>query len=193
MDATPTPRSAGPDRRAGWKRGRLVTMLAVVCVVVYALDQATKALALARLTEGQPVEVVDGILQLRLVFNPGAAFSLGTGVTWLLTLVAVVVVVVVVRIAARLGSRGWAVALGLLLAGALGNLTDRLVRPPGFARGHVIDFLELPNWPVFNVADSSICVSAVVIVVLGLRGIRVDGRRERDEKTAAAESDDARA
>lgn len=194
MDATPNPQSAVPVRRTGPRRGRgrLVTLLVVVCVVVYALDQVTKALALARLTEGQVVEVVDGILQLRLVFNPGAAFSVGTGITWLLTIVAVVVVVVVVRIAAKLGSRGWAVALGLLLAGALGNLTDRLVRPPGFARGHVIDFLELPNWPVFNVADSAICVAAACIVVLGFRGIGVDGRREKDT-TTADESDDARA
>lgn len=189
MDTTPDTDAAPADDRArGRSRGRMVVVLAVICASVYALDQATKALALARLTVGEPVEVVDGILRLRLVFNPGAAFSLATGMTWLLTLVAVVVVVVVVRTAARLGSRGWAVGLGLLLGGALGNLTDRLVRPPGFARGHVIDFLEVPNWPVFNVADSSISVAAALIVVLGFRGIGVDGRRERDVKKAGAAS-----
>jgi signal peptidase II len=195
MDATPaaTPAHRDDRPRPDRRRGRLVLLLAAICATVYALDQATKALALARLTQGEPVEVLDGVLQLRLVFNPGAAFSLASGMTWLLTVVAVVVVVVVVRTATRLGSRGWAVALGLLLAGALGNLTDRLVRPPGFARGHVIDFLELPNWPVFNVADSSISVAAGLIVVLGLRGIGVDGRRERDEHQAAAPSGSSRA
>lgn len=189
----PDAAGSGTAERPRRDRGRLLLLLTCICAVVYALDQSTKALALARLTEGQPVEVIDGVLRLRLVFNPGAAFSLATGLTWLLTIVAVVVVVVVVRIAARLGSRGWAVALGLLLAGALGNLTDRLVRPPGFARGHVIDFLELPNWPVFNVADSSICVAAALIVVLGFRGIGVDGRREHTRSKAPAEGGSASA
>lgn len=195
MDASSPADPGHPDAPAAPRRdrGRLLVLLTSICVTVYALDQATKALALAQLTRGQPVEVVDGILQLRLVFNPGAAFSLATGMTWLLTLVAVAVVLVVVRIAARLGSRGWAVALGLLLAGALGNLTDRLVRPPGFARGQVTDFIELPNFPVFNVADSSISVAAVLIVVLGFRGIGVDGRRERVQRRAAAGSEPPRA
>lgn len=189
MDPSPPAAERAPHRPRG--RGRLLGLLTAICVVVYSADQVTKALALEFLDDGQPVEVIDGILQLRLVFNPGAAFSIATGLTWLLTLVATVVVIVVIRIARRLGSRGWAVALGLLLAGALGNLTDRFVRPPGFARGHVIDFVELPNFPVFNVADSSITVAAVLIVLLGLRGIGVDGRRDRSPE--AAESGSARA
>ena len=189
MDATPGTDDM-PHRTSG--RGRLVTMLAVICATVYALDQVTKALALEHLEGRDPVQVLDSILQLRLVFNPGAAFSIATGMTWLLTIVACVVVFVVIRIAGRLGSRGWAVALGLLLAGALGNLTDRFVRPPGFGRGHVIDFIELPNWPVFNVADSSICTAAALIVLLGLRGISVDGTRER-ARQETSESGSARA
>jgi signal peptidase II len=88
-------------------------------------------------------------------------------------------VVACLRLAGRLGSRGWAVALGLLLGGALGNVTDRMVRSPGPLRGHVVDFLQLPHWPVFNLADASICVAAVIVMVLSVRGIRVDGSRDR--------------
>jgi signal peptidase II len=169
-------------------RRRLMATLVLVAGLVLAVDQVTKRLALRHLEENVRVPVVGDLLQLRLVFNPGAAFSIGTGMTWLLTLIAVVVVVVVARVARGLGSRWWAVALGLLLGGALGNLVDRLTRPPGFARGHVVDFLELPRWPVFNVADSAISVAAVLIVVLALRGVGVDGRREgarRDEPQEA--------
>ncbi|MEJ5944496.1 signal peptidase II [Pseudokineococcus basanitobsidens] len=147
--------------------------------VVYGLDQLTKALAVARLQPGDPVPLVPGVLDLYLLYNPGAAFSLATGLTWVLTVVAVGVVVAVVLVARRIGSRGWVAALGLLLGGALGNLTDRLLREPGFAQGHVVDFLRLPRWPVFNLADAAIVVGAVLVVVLTFRGVGVDGTRER--------------
>lgn len=168
------------DAHAGSIRSRrsLTIALSAVAAFVYLLDQVTKLAAVAYLDPGRAVPLVDGVLQLRLIRNPGAAFGMATGLTWLLTLVALIVVVVVVGVARRLGSRGWALALGLLLGGALGNLTDRLLREPGFARGHVVDFLELSRWPVFNVADSSIVAAAVLIGVLGLRGIGVDGARE---------------
>lgn len=175
MDDRP---GTAPAPTPATRRRRLVGVLALLAALVLLADQLTKALAVRYLDENAPVPVVGEILQLRLVFNPGAAFSIGTGMTWLLTIVAVVVVVVVAHVARGLGSRGWAVALGLLVGGALGNLVDRLTRPPGFARGHVVDFLELPRWPVFNLADSAISVAAVLIVVLALRGIGVDGRRE---------------
>ena len=165
-----------------------MVLFAVVAVAVYAADQATKALAVARLEPGVPVEVLGPVLRLNLLRNPGAAFSLATGATWVFTLVAVVVAAAVVRYARRLGSRVWAVALGLLLAGAVGNLTDRLARAPGFARGHVVDFLQLPRWPVFNVADSAICVAAVLVVLLALRGVDVDGARSRSASSRAAPS-----
>jgi signal peptidase II len=174
MNPHDTPRDGGRSRP---RRGHLLAVLWTLAAGVYALDQATKWLAVRHLTDREPVQVVGELLQLRLLYNPGAAFSVATGMTWILTILAAVVVVVIVRVSARLGSRGWAVALGLLLGGALGNLTDRLVRAPGFARGHVVDFLELPNWPVFNVADSSICLAAVCVVLLGLRGIGLDGQR----------------
>lgn len=160
------------------RRRRLVLALTALSACVYVLDQVTKVLAVNRLEPGVSVEVVGEWLRLTLTRNPGAAFSLATGMTWVLTVIAIGVVVVVVRSARRLGSRGWAVALGLLLGGALGNLTDRLLRAPGVGRGHVVDFLQLPNWPVFNIADMAIVSAAVLIALLGFRGIGVDGQRE---------------
>lgn len=159
------------------KARRLRRFLAAVALVGLAADQVTKALAVALLTPGEPVPVAGQVLQLVLLRNPGAAFSFATGATWIFTIIATVVVVAVLRVSRKLGSRAWALALGLLLAGATGNLVDRLVRAPGFARGHVVDFLALPNWPVFNVADSMICTAAALIVVLALRGVEIDGRR----------------
>lgn len=159
-------------------RRRLLVLLSLVCVLGYAADQVTKWLALQNLSETEVVPLVDGWLALRLLFNPGAAFSLGEGTTWLFTAVAVVVVVVIVRVSRRLGSRRWAVALGLLLSGALGNLTDRLVREPGLGRGHVIDFIAYRDWFVGNVADIWIVGAAAAIALLGLVGIGPDGSRE---------------
>ena len=153
---------------------------AVVAASVLVLDQATKLWAERALDDQATRDVIGDWLQLRLVYNPGAAFSLGTGYTVLLTLIAIGVVVVVVRMARNLGSRGWAWALGLLLGGALGNVTDRIFRDPAPFRGHVVDFIELPNWPVFNVADSAICVAATFFVVLSCLGVHLDGRRSAE-------------
>lgn len=150
---------------------------ALVAFGVYVLDQATKWWAQRELTVGVPRHVVDGWFELDLTHNAGAAFSMGTGYTVILTLVAIGVVLICLRVASRLGSTAWAVALGLLLGGALGNVTDRIFRSPGPLRGHVVDFMRLPHWPIFNVADASICVAAVLFVVLSLRGVRLDGSR----------------
>ncbi|MDQ1294766.1 MAG: signal peptidase [Actinomycetota bacterium] len=149
------------------------------------LDQVTKAWAVAELTGRRPVEAIDGILQLHLVRNSGAAFSFASGTTWIFTVIASVVAVVIVRVSRRLGSLWWAVSLGLLLGGALGNLLDRLFRAPGFGTGHVVDFLELPHWPVFNVADSCIVAAACVLSLTTLRGIEVDGTRYTPSKNGA--------
>lgn len=167
--ADPALAATTPARRLG--------IFAAVALVAYALDQASKWLAVERLSGRAPVEVVEGLLQLRLVRNSGAAFSIGGGATLLFTLVALAVVAVVLRTARRLRSVPWALALGLLLGGALGNLTDRVLRPPAPLRGHVIDFLELPHWPVFNVADMAIVSSAALIVLLTLLGHHLDGTR----------------
>jgi len=166
-DSASLPEATRPPRR--------LLLFAALAAVVYALDLATKTLAVAQLEGREPVSLLGGLLTLRLTRNPGAAFSLGTGYTVALTVVAIGVVVVVVRLSSRLRSAGWAVALGLLLGGACGNLTDRLVRAPGPMRGHVVDFLELPHWPVFNVADSAIVAAAALVVLQSLRGVRLDG------------------
>ena len=130
------------DGAAPVRRPRLTLALGVTAALVLLADQASKIFAVRQLTGNVPVPVIDGWLQFRLVRNPGAAFSMATGMTWVLTIIAVVVSVVVVRISRNLGSRWWALALGFLLGGALGNLIDRLFRAPGFARGHVVDFIE---------------------------------------------------
>lgn len=177
MQITPGTSLTQAPPRPSRARARLVTALALVAVLVYVVDQVSKALAVRHLTPGDPVRLVGSVLQLRLIRNPGAAFSLATGMTWVLTGVAVVVVVVVLRSSRRLGSRGWALALGLLLGGALGNLTDRLVREPGVGRGHVVDFIDYNGLFVGNVADIAIVVAAVLVGLLGLRGIGLDGAR----------------
>lgn len=171
--------TAQPTRRLG--------LFAVLAAAVLVADVVTKALAVAYLGGEPAVRLLGGSIYLVLFRNPGAAFSLATGMTWVLTLVALGVVVVILRAASRLRSAGWAVALGLLLGGALGNLGDRLFRAPGPLQGHVVDFVSLfaPDgsvWPVFNVADASICIGAALLVVLALTGRELDGthRTTRD-------------
>ncbi|SFQ31872.1 signal peptidase II [Amycolatopsis arida] len=182
---------AGPDQpdSAGGvddtdRPPRRIALIGLVALVVLALDVATKVLATATLEGRAPVEVLGGLVYLQLVRNPGAAFSMATGMTWLLTIVAMAVVVAIVWLARRLRSTGWAIGLGLVLAGALGNLVDRIFRAPGPLRGHVVDFVSVfaPNgdvWPVFNVADSAIVVGAALIVLLSLLGRDYDGTSSR--------------
>ena len=156
---------------------RRVGALLTVALVVLGIDLVTKLVAVAQLTEAEMVEVLDGVLRLRLVRNPGAAFGVAQGLTIALTVIAVVVILVILRISRRLRSPGWAVGFGMVLGGAIGNLVDRLFRAPGPLRGHVVDFLELPHFPVFNVADSAIVTGGVLLVLLSLFGITYDGRR----------------
>ena len=160
------------------RSARLVPLVVVLALVVLGLDQLTKWRAMETLVQGRRIDLVGSLLGLEIVFNPGAALSIATGMTWVLTLIAAVVVVVVARASRRLGSRLWAVAFGLLLGGALGNLVDRFFRPPGPARGHVVDFIAYGNWFVGNVADIAIVVAAVLVVLQTLRGVRLDGTRE---------------
>ena len=158
---------------AGGEHGRhgRVRLLLAVALGVLALDVVTKLVAVRELSDREPIVTLGGALTLRLVRNPGAAFGMAQGLTIVFTLVAAVVVVVILRMATRLHSAWWALALGLVLGGATGNLLDRLFREPGPGRGHVVDFLELPYWPVFNLADSAIVVAAVLMVVLSARGV----------------------
>lgn len=159
------------------RRRRLLVALGLLAAGVLVVDQVTKTIVLARLTPGEYVPLLGEYFGLMLVFNPGAAFSLATGSTWIFTIVAVVVAVVIVRIASKIGSRGWALALGALLGGNLGNLGDRLFRDPGFARGHVVDFLNYNGWFVGNVADIAIVLAAIGMAVLAFLGIGIDGTR----------------
>lgn len=170
-------------------RRRLVLSLLLLAAGVLVADQLTKAWALVTLAEGEYVPLVGDLLGLTLLFNPGAALSIATGMTWVFTVAAVAVSVVILRVANRLGSRGWAVALGLLLGGALGNLVDRLVREPGVGRGHVIDFIAYGDLFVGNVADIAIVVAAGLVVLLSMRGVRVDGTRVVEGEAAAAADD----
>jgi len=179
-DSTHTP-PATPAGPTPARRRRLFLLLAGIAVVTYLLDQLTKWAAVRALTDAEPSNLLGSFLRLELIRNPGAAFSIGTGNTWVLTIIAVVVLVVVIRVSRRLGSSGWAWALGLLLGGALGNLTDRIVREPGLGRGHVVDFLNYNGWFIGNVADIAIVGAAVLIGLLALTGRGVDGTRETRE------------
>jgi signal peptidase II len=155
---------------------RKVGVVAAVAAVALGLDILSKALVVANLTPGEPVHVIGNILEWNLQRNPGAAWSVGTSYTAVFTVLAMVVIGVVIRIAPRLRSTWHAVAFGLLLAGASGNLGDRIFRAPGMFRGDVVDWIEVTRWyPVFNLADSSICIAAVLFVLLSLRGTRMDG------------------
>jgi signal peptidase II len=179
--------TAAPARRQRHvNRGRLV-LFAGVAVVVLALDVVSKVVLVAQLSQtDDPVRILGGAIYIQQTRNSGAAFSLGTGFTIILTAVAIAVVGFIVRTAGRLRSTGWAVALGLILGGALGNLADRVFRSPAFGRGHVVDWISLfgPNakyWPIFNLADSGIVCGAILAALLALRGVDIDGTRARHD------------
>ncbi|MCM3923681.1 signal peptidase II, partial [Frankia sp. AiPs1] len=159
---------------------RPVATLTVAALAILLLDIVTKHIAVATLSDRDPVDIIPGVLDLRLTRNSGAAFSLAGGATVVLSLVALAVISVVVFTARRLRSVGWAIVLGALLGGALGNLTDRIFRAPGPLRGHVVDFVYLHHWPIFNAADSAIVCGGILAVVLSLRGIGLDGTRYGD-------------
>jgi len=137
---------------------------------IWLFDFATKAWALQSLST-EPRRVIGTFLQFTLVRNSGAAFSFATGLTILFSLLALSVVVAVIYFAPRITSAGWHLTIGLLLGGVLGNLTDRIFREPSFLSGHVIDWIQIPHWPVFNLADSAICVAAAISFVLTMRNV----------------------
>ena len=160
------------------RRPRRVGLLFGVAAAVFVVDVVTKIVVVATLTPYHQVNVIGTLLSLDLVRNSGAAFSFGPGITIVFTLIAVSVIFFIVRTSRRLHSMAWAVTLGLLLGGAAGNLTDRVLRSPGVFRGEVVDWIQLPHWPVFNVADSCIVCGGFLAVVLAARGIRLDGSRD---------------
>jgi signal peptidase II len=148
-----------------WKR------LYAIAWAIWLLDFATKSWALNSLDSRNPVKLLGDFLQLTLLKNSGAAFSLAQGATVIFTIFAILVVAAIAYYSIKITSFGWSIVLGLALGGVLGNLTDRIFRSPGFFTGHVIDWIQLPNWPVFNLADSAIVVAASIAVILSIRNI----------------------
>lgn len=164
---------AYPDRGS---RRRLLGLLSVVAALTYAADQASKLWAVASLSDGQVQPILGDTLRLVLIRNAGAALSIGNGSTWLMTAIAVVICGFVISACRRVGSTGWALALGLILGGALGNLTDRMLRAPGPGQGHVVDFIAYGSLFIGNVADIAIVGAGALIVLLTLRGVPLQGR-----------------
>ncbi len=165
----------------GAARHRVVVLIGVAVTVLTA-DIASKVAIVAALSPQSSVRLLGGFLTLAIHRNPGAAFGIGgPSTTILFTAIAVAVVVFIVRYSGRIASTPWAIALGLLLGGAMGNLTDRLFRSPGPMQGWVVDWIELPHWPTFNVADSAITCGAVLAVLLAVRGTALLGRDSDQE------------
>jgi signal peptidase II len=178
---------SAPKASAKAPSSRVLIALALVASGVYALDQTAKFLIVTHLTEGEQVNVIGTVLQFHYVKNSGAAFSLGTGMTWLFSIVAAAVAVFIIVYARRIHSFSWGILFGLLLGGTLGNLSDRLLRPPHFGEGHVVDFIQVIDFPaIFNVADSAIVTSMCLFVLLTIRGVRLDGHRAHRSSAAPA-------
>lgn len=144
---------------------------------IFVIDFLTKSWAVSFLAERAPVNLIGEFLQLTFVKNSGAAFGLATGATILLSLFAIAVGATIIRYAALVNSRGWIVVMGAVLGGVMGNLTDRIFRSPGFLRGYVIDWIEIPYWPVFNVADTAIFTATCIAIVLTAKNIPPLGKR----------------
>lgn len=174
-----TAAQAGGEPPVGHSRrikARYAVVLLVCAVTAYILDQLTKIWVVSTMVEGQIIPVVPPLLSWHFIRNPGAAFSIGTNVTWVFTIVMILVAVAIIAQIRKVASWGWSVSLGLVLGGATGNLTDRLFREPSFAQGHVVDFIALPNFAIFNIADSAVVSGVVLVCILTLRGVGMDGR-----------------
>jgi signal peptidase II len=172
------PQEGAPPQQSGQAGRRRLCLLLAVAGAVYIADAVSKIVVVATLPPPREVRLLGGLLNLVVVRNSGAAFSFGTSMTIVFTVIAVGVIFFILRTSRRLRSLPWAITLGLLLGGATGNLTDRLLRSPGLFRGDVVDWLQLPHWPVFNVADSAIVCGGALAVLLAARGFRLDGTRD---------------
>ncbi|MEO9327618.1 signal peptidase II [Gordonia sp. B21] len=177
MDNDPVADQPLTESENGRRFAKVTLAVLGVALVVMGLDLLTKTIAVATLDPQRPVEIIGDVVTLRLVRNSGAAFSLASGYTWVLSVIALVVVVVIIRYSSRLKSWWWAVGLALVLGGAVGNLIDRIFRAPKPFQGHVVDFISVGWWPVFNVADSAVVCGAILLVVLSALGFDYDGTR----------------
>ncbi|GAA4845133.1 signal peptidase II [Kitasatospora terrestris] len=169
-------------------RRKRVGVLLVVALLAYLIDLGSKLLVVARLEGHAAIRVIGDLMNFQVIRNPGAAFGMGQAMTVVFTAIAAAVIVVIWRIARKLYSLPWAIALGLLLGGALGNLTDRLFRSPGVFRGHVVDFISVQHFAVFNLADSAIVCGGILVVLLSFRGSNPDGTTHHGAKKAPAEA-----
>ncbi|MEU6241342.1 signal peptidase II [Streptomyces sp. NPDC047024] len=174
------PGTDGQDAARRTGRGRRIAVLFAVAAFAYALDLVSKLLVVAKLEHHAPIQLIGDLLELHAIRNPGAAFGFGAAFTIIFTVIAAVVIAVIVRLARKLYSTPWAIALGLLLGGALGNLTDRIFRAPGIFEGEVVDFIAPKGFAVFNLADSAIVCGGILIVLLSFRGLDPDGTVHKD-------------
>ncbi|MER7727356.1 signal peptidase II [Streptomyces sp. NPDC096323] len=190
-EASGSPESVGPDGqdagdggstvdRSPATRRRRIVLLFCVAVLAYLLDLGSKMLVVAKLEHHEPIEIFGDWLRLDAIRNAGAAFGLGEAFTIIFTIIAATVIVVIARLARKLYSLPWAIALGLLLGGALGNLTDRVFRSPGVFEGAVVDFIAPAHFAVFNLADSAIVCGGILIVLLSFKGLDPDGTVHKD-------------
>ncbi|MGW1228409.1 signal peptidase II [Streptomyces sp. NPDC001478] len=170
---------AAVDRSPATRRRRII-LLFCVAVLAYLIDLGSKLLVVAKLEHHEPVELLGDWLKLDALRNSGAAFGMGEAYTIVFTVIAATVIVVIARLARKLYSLPWAIALGLLLGGALGNLTDRVFRAPGVFRGAVVDFIAPAHFAVFNLADSAIVCGGILIVLLSFKGLDPDGTVHKD-------------
>lgn len=179
-NSLPAPATAAkPSRRHFWWIWLGVAAFAYLC------DQLTKWWVSSTMEIGEKTPVIDGLLQWYHILNSGAAFSIGENFTWVFTIIMAVVSVGIMVLSRKIGSIWWSIGLGLVLGGALGNLTDRLFRPPSFGMGHVVDFISFPNFAIFNMADMAVVGGVIVICLLTLLGIGMDGSKSGAEKVAA--------
>ena len=162
--------------------------LLLTALIVILLDLATKVWAVARLENQSDIKVIGEFLKFSFVRNPGAAFSFGTSVTWVFTLIAIAVSIVILLLSKNVTNKPWAIALGGLLGGAVGNLIDRIFRSPEVFQGHVVDFISVPNYPMFNISDSAVVISAITMVILSLRGVDYQTPNALPTKSDAEES-----
>lgn len=181
------PTGVGARRRAGLGLGPVLVIVLVLGGAIALIDQLSKNWAEANLPLLDPQPFLGEFLQFTLLYNSGAAWGMGSGITPVVTVLQICIAIGVVVFAVRAVRSPWyAIALAMILGGALGNIHDRLLRPPGPFRGEVVDFLELPNWPVFNIADMGVVGGAILVVLLGVIGVSPDPAREAEEDAAAA-------
>ncbi|MFF8768752.1 signal peptidase II [Kitasatospora sp. NPDC015120] len=189
---TGEPAPAGEAAPAEEPKGpRRIGVLLIIALLAFLIDLGSKLLVVARLENHAAIKVIGDVVTFQVIRNSGAAFGMGQALTVVFTMIASAVIVVIWRIARRLYSLPWAIALGLLLGGALGNLTDRLFRSPGVFRGHVVDFISVQHFAVFNLADSAIVCGGILVVLLSFRGSNPDGTvhqpADKGEKAGGAE------